>query len=116
MLIETANRLKSSVRSVDMVFRHGGDEFIALINNIYSKFDVHNIVANIINSFKPPVIIQGQSINIIISIGVVISPDDSTDCNEILKFSDIAMYEAKLDKDTSFKFFDRTMLQRANDT
>ena len=36
--------------------------------------------------------------------------------DEIIKFSDIAMYEAKRDKDTEYKFFNKSMLKRESDT
>ena len=58
---------------------------------------------------------QGQPIEIILSIGIAILPDDTENVNEIIKFSDIAMYEAKHSKDTDYKFFNRSMLKRASD-
>ena len=46
---------------------------------------------------------------------IAISPDDSTNSEDILKFSDIAMYAAKSDKDTNYRFFDKAMLKRESD-
>lgn len=59
--------------------------------------------------------IQGKPINISLSIGVAISPDDTLNSDELLKYSDIAMYSAKNDKDCDYKFFDKSMLKRSND-
>jgi GGDEF domain-containing protein len=41
-----------------------------------------------------------------LSIGIAISPDDSSNSDKIVKFSDIAMYEAKRNNDCDYKFFD----------
>lgn len=115
ILKETAIRLKNTVRSDDNVFRTGGDEFVVIIKNLIKRSQVQNIVCNIINAFKKPVMIQGKQIEILVSIGIAISPDDTDNRDDILKFSDIAMYEAKHDEDAEFKFFDRSMLKRYSD-
>ncbi|QUS61468.1 GGDEF domain-containing protein [Synechocystis sp. PCC 7339] len=112
---ETANRLQQAVRSDDALFRIGGDEFILIIQNLENSLKVEDIIFNILKIFKRPVIIQGQSIEILLSNGIAIAPDDSEKDDEILKFSDIAMYEAKQDENTEFKFFDRSMLKRWSD-
>ena len=115
MLIETATRLKNSVRSDDIVFRLGGDEFLVLLKNIKKSLEVEKILSNILEAIKPPVMIQGKQMKISLSIGVAISPDNTNNSDEILKYSDIAMYEAKNDKTIDYKFFDKSMLKRSND-
>jgi len=115
VLKETAIRLEESVRSEDAVFRQGGDEFIVVIKNITDASQVEKIVTKILNRFKPPVIFHGNSIDILLSIGISISPDDTINADEIIKFSDVAMYEAKRDNIINYKFFDRGMLKRGSD-
>ena len=115
MLKEVSSRLQSSVRSDDIVFRMGGDEFLILTKNIKDTLEVENIVSNIFETTKSSVMIQGQPIEISLSIGIAISPDDTESSDQILKYSDIAMYEAKRDKETDYKFFDKSMLKRSND-
>lgn len=116
ILKETAFRLKASVRSDDSVFRVGGDEFVVLIKNVKTVAEVQNIVAKIIKATESPVVTQAQHTKISLSLGVAISPDDSESSAEILKFSDIAMYAAKNNKDTHYKFFDHSMLKRLSET
>lgn len=115
MLIETAKRIKDTIRGDDSVFRIGGDEFVVLINNIQTKREVQKVLDNILKAAETPLIIQGKQIKIKMSIGVVVSPDDATDCDELLRLSDVAMYAAKRDKDTQFKFYEPKMLKRASD-
>lgn len=115
ILKETAERLKECVRSDDVVFRLGGDEFLVVLKNITEHSHAKSIVTKITKRFNQPALFNGKNIDIPLSIGIAISPDDSTDSEEIVKFSDVAMYAAKNDANSNFEFFDRTMLKRAND-
>ena len=115
ILKETADRLNSSVRSSDTVFRIGGDEFLVIVRNIKNIPEVHGIVKNILSTFSKPAYIQGKYMDISISIGVSVSPDDSTIGSELVKFSDVAMYSAKRDKDSSYTLFNKSMLKRESD-
>jgi diguanylate cyclase (GGDEF)-like protein len=115
VLKETANRLKAALRSDDEAFRLGGDEFVIALNNISEISRIKTVVANILDEFKSPFIFNNESIQISLSIGIAIAPDNSTNSEEILKFSDIAMYMAKNDKDHDYSFFDKTMLKREMD-
>ncbi|MCP4176798.1 MAG: diguanylate cyclase [bacterium] len=117
VLQETARRLKNSVRNRtdDIVYRIGGDEFLVLIKNIKNISELHKIVANILNVFDPEAEINGRLIKILLSIGIAISPDNTSDSNEIVKFADIAMYSSKREQDSHYKIFDRSMLKRAGD-
>ncbi|NQY25726.1 MAG: hypothetical protein HRT92_00950 [Piscirickettsiaceae bacterium] len=51
-----------------------------------------------------------------ISIGAAVLPDDTNNSDDILRFSDVAMYTEKRDKDTNLKMFDKGMLKRASDS
>jgi diguanylate cyclase (GGDEF)-like protein len=115
VLITTANRIKNTIRSDDTVFRIGGDEFVVLITDVTSVSQIEIIARKILDAFEAPVIIQGQSIEMSPSIGVSVSPDDSKNSEEVVNFSDIAMYAAKNDDSTHLKFFNREMLKRAAD-
>jgi len=116
ILKETAVRLKAAVRSDDSLFRVGGDEFVVLIKGIKTVAEIQHIVAKMLKSTESPVLIHGQQTKISLSIGVAISPDDSESTLDIVKFSDIAMYAAKRDKETDYKFYDSSMLKRTSDS
>ena len=115
VLEETANRLKEAVCSNDMVFRLGGDEFVIVTKNIDQISQAEILATNISAKFESPFIFHGDPIKISLSIGIAISPDDSTNSEEILKFSDVAMYSAKRKEGTNYRFFDKAMLKRKSD-
>ncbi len=113
---EAAYRIKYAVRDSDTVFRVGGDEFLVIVKSIKSITDVHNVVNNIVGEFKSPASIEGNDIDISISVGVAVSPEDSMDRKELVKFADVAMYAAKQDKAACYRMFDRGMLRRGSDS
>lgn len=115
ILKETANRLHNSVRSSDTVFRVGGDEFLILLRDIKDSRDVDRVAEKILSAFVEPATIEGKPINITISIGAAVSPDNTKNSDDMIKFADIAMYAAKRDQKNSYKAFNPSMLKRVND-
>lgn len=115
LLVETARRLEGTVRTDDVVFRHGGDEFVVLIKDVADISGIETIVDNITKRFQAPVLLRGSSITVSLSIGVALAPDDTIGSEELVKFADVAMYAAKKDDTTSCTFFDHSMLKRAGD-
>ena len=115
LLIETAKRLNDATRSLDTVFRLGGDEFLIIARDLRSNSDTLRVVDKILKAFDKPALINGNTMEISISMGVAMTPDDTSDYSDLIKYSDIAMYAAKQDKQTSYKCFSRDMLKRNND-
>lgn len=115
VLIETGHRLKDVLRSNDQVFRLGGDEFVVILNDILESVHIKKVVKHILDKFKPSFIYNNNQIDISLSIGVSISPEDSIDSAELLKFADVAMYMAKQDTSHDFAFFDKSMLDVQNE-
>ncbi|MDY0402348.1 diguanylate cyclase [Sulfurovum sp.] len=115
VLKETAERLKNSIRYIDAVYRLGGDEFVVVLNEIRETSNVQSVVEKIVENFSTPFTYQSRLIKILPSIGIAISPDDTVNSKELVKLSDIAMYAAKCDESTSYKFFEASMLKRESD-
>lgn len=91
LLIACAKRLKSELRETDSLIRHGGDEFVILIQE---SSDVHQLTERILESMSKPYICQGITLTVTASIGIADLNDNDTP-EELLKRADIAMYEAK---------------------
>jgi predicted signal transduction protein with EAL and GGDEF domain len=62
-----------------------------------------------LDKFKTPVVVDNYEFDITASIGVIIYPDDACGVDELLKKSDIAMYEAKSKGKNQCKFFKKYM-------
>ncbi len=115
ILQKTASRLSDCIRKDDKVFRLGGDEFVVIVNNINTPLDIDLITSKISTAFKQPITIQGKMHTIETSMGVSIGPDDSSDPDELLKYSDIAMYSCKKNSQSTYILFNMGMLKRASD-
>ena len=94
VLHEASSRLLKSLRKDDTVSRLGGDEFGMLLPNTGIESS-HLISRKIVDAFSKPVIVEGQSLNIGISVGIVEYPSNGTDLNTLMQRADVAMYYAK---------------------
>ncbi|MES2501299.1 MAG: EAL domain-containing protein [Pseudomonadota bacterium] len=105
VLMFVAQRLNAAVRVCDSVARIGGDEFVALIEEIKSDEDIIPIVERIVKSIKEPFLVDGQQIDISCSVGIAVYPRDG-DIEKLMICADAAMYKAKENGKNQFKFFD----------
>ena len=115
VLIKTAQLLAETIRSKDKVFRLGGDEFLVIGQDISQYSGIKKLTSKLLEQFKFPVNINNQSMVISPSIGVSIYPDDSVRGEELIKFADIAMYEAKKEQGNTCCEFELSMLKRDGD-
>jgi diguanylate cyclase (GGDEF)-like protein/PAS domain S-box-containing protein len=124
ILKESAKRLSDCLREEDQVyriqmqdiFRLGGDEFTILLPNIRHYEDAAVVAKRIIDRILEPFHIEGYgsitNINMGVSVGITLIPDDGTDKNTLLKNADTAMYHAK-GKGNTYAFFTEEMNNRA---
>ncbi|PPC94307.1 MAG: GGDEF domain-containing protein [Methylotenera sp.] len=112
LLRESARRLESCLRSTDTVARLGGDEFAILLSNIHENENAGKIAHKILESLKKPIVIDGSELFITASIGIVICPYHSRQASDLVKFSDIAMYQAKKQRN-NFQYYSSEMTQKA---
>lgn len=111
VLIEISNRLKGSLRVGDVVARNGGDEFTLFCNNVKSREDLSVVVNRIMESItKYPVLTNGLSIDVSLSIGIARSYEGDYDEELLIKHADIAMYKAKNSGKNKYRFFDLRMM------
>lgn len=90
-----SNIFKNSIRENDMVARIGGDEFVIIQKFIVDINDVRNLVKRIFNKFKIDYEYGIETIAVTCSLGIAIYPDDSNNCDDLLKIADFSMYQAK---------------------
>ena len=94
-----AKTLKESVRESDLVIKISDDEFLVILLNIINEDNAILISQKLIDNFsKKEVLINEQTKQTLmktICSGVSIYPDNATTIDEIIKKSDIALYEAR---------------------
>lgn len=107
------SRLKNSIREDDTLARIGGDEFTIILENLKSLEDASTLAQKIIEHAKQPIDIAGHLLYVSSSMGISIYPKDSTEMQDLLKYSDSAMYKAKEEGRNNFQFYSPEMTQIA---
>ena len=110
LLQQAAIRLKACLRSGDTLARLGGDEFTAVLPELGDRQDAVLIAEKFLECLRQPFQLAGQSVHISASIGIAIYPGDGESTDELIRNSDIAMYQMKAEGKNGYSFFDRSML------
>ena len=104
-----AQRLASCLRRSDLVARMGGDEFILLLQNTDNNRDVALIAEKVIQVLSQPAQVKGYELVVGCSIGIAIYPQAGRDAETLLKHADMAMYRAKQESESNYRFFTDSM-------
>jgi diguanylate cyclase (GGDEF)-like protein len=96
LLVDMSNVLKAQLRSSDLVYRYGGDEFIVLLPRT-SVEETKKIALRISESVKTAEfnIDKDQKYRLSLSIGLAQFPIDATSAKSIIDFADKMMYMSK---------------------
>ncbi|RXH11637.1 GGDEF domain-containing protein [Bradyrhizobium guangzhouense] len=92
LLKQVALRLKAIAETHDLVVRMGGDEFVLVQR---AGHDAEAVAQRIVQTIGAPYDIDGQTVEIGVSVGIAVAPDDGRTADALLSRSDKALYRAK---------------------
>ena len=104
-LIWFAWLLKTNLRGNDIVARLGGDEFVVILNKINQEEDAGTFCNKLNQNYDRAVEERFKALQVGMSIGISIFPNDSTNPDKLLEQADKALYDVKQKNKGEYKFF-----------
>jgi len=98
LLVNVGKRLSGAVRESDLVARLGGDEFVVLLAPVNGEDDLLHVSNKILAAMSRKLRLterEGVDIELGVSIGMAVFPDQAHDAISLLRAADHAMYRAK---------------------
>jgi diguanylate cyclase (GGDEF)-like protein/PAS domain S-box-containing protein len=115
LICEVSSRLKLLLRESDWIARPGGDEFVILLPET-SQEQALQVIIRIQEGLSQPFLVDSTEFYTSASIGIAMcGPSTPATVDELLKAADTAMYCAKGEGHTSFRFFEPAMFEAANE-
>ena len=94
LLSVAAGRLSKSLRACDIIGRHGGDEFVALVPDVTAE-KVEKLATRLTEALEQPYRIGDRILRCAASIGLALYPQNANTLTGLLREADQAMYRAK---------------------
>ena len=112
VLISAAKRLNALMGENQFAGRLGGDEFTVIAES-HSKEEAEALAQKILDGFKAPFYIDKNTVHFNVSIGVLMCDAQHKTVPDVLRFADIAMYNAKESGKAVYRFFDEHMHKKS---
>jgi diguanylate cyclase (GGDEF)-like protein len=109
LLVEVAKRISLACGDEGQVARLGGDEFVIIQRPVLGSVTVDALAERVIATLCEPFEIESNRINIGASIGIAQVPLHGESVDVLLKRADMALYKAKADGRSCFRYFDDTL-------
>ena len=111
LLRQVAERLQAVVRNGDTVARFGGDEFVVVAEDT-GEDAAREMAERVLATFAEPFVLDSQRAYVSASIGVVSAPAGTAD--DLLRFADAAMYDAKRRGRSRVQTFDPRIVESSS--
>lgn len=95
------------------IARLGGDEFTVVLADVLSTDDVERIARRIMTSLSEPIPLQTHNPVVTPSIGIALYPQDGENADSLVRNADTAMYAAKADGRSCYRFYNEEMNARS---
>lgn len=95
LLVQVAQRIRGALRQNDFLARLGGDEFAVLLTDLGQVNETARIATTLLAVLQASYQLEGQDIYSGGSLGIAVYPDDARDGDTLLRYADLAMYQAK---------------------
>jgi diguanylate cyclase (GGDEF)-like protein/PAS domain S-box-containing protein len=111
LLVVVADRLQGCLRPEDTAARLGGDEFTVLLEELTGVQEAIQVAERIVERLKAPYDLgeHASQANLVVSvsssIGIALGSAEARDPTELLRWADLAMYQAKTEGKARYRVF-----------
>ncbi len=113
LMVRVIERLKRLFARKGMLGRYGGDQFVALLDDVHDRSRLEAEAQAVIAAFEEPFQIEGHVLMLSFSIGISVFPEDGELFDLLLKKADTAMYHAKDKGRNTYEFCTGGMSEHA---
>ncbi|WP_230533861.1 two-component system response regulator [Microvirga roseola] len=115
ILQQVTTRLSEFVSDRNLAARMSGDEFVILQTELKDTAAAEALAHEIISRFSTPFFLDGHEVRLGCTVGIALAPIHGTDVEKLLKYADLAMYNAKARGRNSMRIYSselETVFQR----
>lgn len=118
LLVEFAQQLSQCFRKEDLIVRPSvysdvariaGDEFAVILPHSPNIDVISKVAERIVNICENGFWMDGQFLDVNVSVGVAVSPNDATDADTLMRYADTAMYQIKRNGKNGFHFYSESL-------
>lgn len=115
LLVLASRRIQGVLRASDMLARMGGDEFAILLTDLQHPDEAVTVAMKILASLQEPFDLHEQQVYSGGSVGLAYYPDDARDSDTLLRYADLAMYQAKHSGRGSYACYSQELDRRTHE-
>jgi diguanylate cyclase (GGDEF)-like protein len=110
LLCLVAQRLRRVTRDEDLLVRLGGDEFVILLPNTERA---EPLAARVVDILSRPFLVEGNIVTIGASLGIARFPEHGASGDDLMRYAELALYEAKRAGRRTWRVFEPAMAAEA---
>ncbi len=111
VLSAVAERLRSAMRTGDILGRLGGDEFMIVAEDLSLPEQAELVAMRALGSLEAPIVAGGEEHVVTASVGISVYPDDGANVDELIRNADSAMYLAKAQGRATYRRYVPTLTE-----